>query len=158
MTVEKIAHLFFFCWLASVHHLFYYSRYLSSFPVLGQLPAGYTVVGPGMTPQGPLIVNVGTSNGNQPLTIGSQQVQLVQVSTVPTVVQALPGGLIQVTPSGQVTTTGQLAAVTNAQGVQEIRTAQVIPATKVTTASFSMVNSAVDTTVQKNNNSEQELG
>ena len=113
---------------------------------------------PGITPQGPLIVNVGTSNGNQPLTIGSQQVQLVQVSTVPTVVQALPGGLIQVTPSGQVTTTGQLAAATNAQGVQEIRTAHIIPATKASTASFPMVNSAVDADSQKNNTNEQELG
>lgn len=77
----------------------------------GQVPAGYTVVSPGMPSQGPVIVNVANPNSHQPLTIGSPQVQFVQVSTVPTVVQALPTGLIQVTPTGQATTSAPTQAI-----------------------------------------------
>ena len=112
---------------------------------LGALPTGYTVVSPGITPQAPLILNVGTPTSHQPLAIGSQ-VQFVQVSTVPTVVQALPGGLIQVTPSGQVTTTSNIPniEVGDAQDGHQIQAAQGIVAPKATAATYSIVETSTD--------------
>ena len=112
---------------------------------LGALPTGYTVVSPGITPQGPLILNVGTPTSHQPLAIGSQ-VQFVQVSTVPTVVQALPGGLIQVTPSGQVTTTSNLPNIDvgEVQETHQVQGAQTITTPKAATTAYSIVETSTD--------------
>ena len=119
----------------------------SVFACLGALPAGYTVVSPGITPQGPLILNVGTSTSHQPLAIGSQ-VQFVQVSTVPTVVQPLPGGLIQVTPSGQVTTTSSLpnVEVGEVHDPHQVQGGQSIAAQKstATTTTYSVMETSTD--------------
>ena len=74
------------------------------------------------------------------------QVQFVQVSTVPTVVQALPGGLIQVTPSGQVTTTSNLPniEVGEVQGNHHVEGAQTITTPKTTTATYSIIETSTD--------------
>ena len=109
------------------------------------MPAGYTVVSPGITPQGPLILNVGTPTSHQPLAIGSQ-VQFVQVSTVPTVVQALPGGLIQVTPSGEVTTTSSLpnVEVGGVQDPHQVQGGQSVAAQKATATTYSVMETSTD--------------
>ena len=126
----------------------------------GALPAGYTVVSPGIAPQGQLIVNVGTpANTHQSLAIGSQ-VQFVQVSTVPTVVQALPAGLIQVTPSGQVTTTSAITgiAVPDAQGSSELRGSNAASSPKTVTTAYSVGGTPNgDTNVLKGDGSETEV-
>ena len=105
------------------------------------MPAGYTVVSPGMTQQGPMIVNVGAPNSHQPITIGSQQVQFVQVSTVPTVVQALPTGLIQVTPAGQVATTAHGPSI--AVGTQGLP--GVLSEAKSSAAAYRIIDSSPST-------------
>ncbi|XP_065056241.1 homeobox protein PKNOX1-like isoform X1 [Rhopilema esculentum] len=126
----------------------------------GALPAGYTVVSPGIAPQGQLIVNVGTpANTHQSLAIGSQ-VQFVQVSTVPTVVQALPAGLIQVTPSGQVTTTSAITAIAvpDVQGSSDLRGSNAASSPKTVTTAYSIGETPNgDTNVLKGDGSETEV-